>query len=51
VPGIGFSIEPGIYIAGDVGMRTEINVYVDESGPVVTTPRIQSELAALLAAG
>ena len=44
VPGVGFSIEPGIYIAGDVGMRTEVNVYVGK-GEVVVTPRdYQKEL-------
>lgn len=44
VPGIGFSIEPGIYIRGDVGMRTEVNAYVGE-GEVVITPRdYQKEL-------
>src|SRR5690606_27830880 len=26
--GVGFSIEPGIYIPGEIGMRTEINVYM-----------------------
>jgi Xaa-Pro dipeptidase len=49
IPGIGFSIEPGIYIAGEIGLRTEINVYMSEDGPEVTTPRIQTGIAALLA--
>lgn len=49
VPGIGFSIEPGIYLAGELGMRTEINVYLGATGPEVTTPRPQSEIFALLA--
>lgn len=49
IPGIGFSIEPGIYLAGDVGLRTEINVYLGVDGPEVTTPRPQSEIPALLA--
>lgn len=48
VRGVGFSIEPGIYIAGEIGVRTEINVYIDESGPVVTTPGPQTEMMALL---
>lgn len=43
IPGIGFSIEPGIYLAGDVGFRTEVDVYVDEDGPRVTTPNRQDE--------
>jgi Xaa-Pro aminopeptidase len=48
VRGIGFSIEPGIYIPGEIGVRSEINVYIDESGPVVTTPGPQQEILALL---
>jgi Xaa-Pro dipeptidase len=44
VPGVGFSIEPGIYIEGAFGMRSEVNVYV-EPGRAVVTPRIyQREL-------
>src|SRR5690606_26961920 len=27
-PGVGFSIEPGIYGPGEIGMRTEVNAYV-----------------------
>jgi Xaa-Pro aminopeptidase len=38
VPGVGFSIEPGVYVSGEIGMRTEVNVYVGE-GEVVVTPR------------
>ncbi len=38
LPGVAFSIEPGIYIAGDVGMRSEVNAYI-ESGGVLITPR------------
>jgi Xaa-Pro dipeptidase len=48
VPGVGFSIEPGIYIPGKVGMRTEIDVYLSEDGPEVTTPEPQSEIFTLL---
>ncbi len=40
VPGIGFSIEPGIYLP-DFGVRAEINVYMDQTGPRVTTPSQQ----------
>jgi Xaa-Pro dipeptidase len=49
IPGVGFSIEPGIYIPGEIGMRTEINVYVSDNGPDVTTPGAQSEITPLLA--
>lgn len=38
VPGAGFSIEPGIYIPGEIGMRTEVNGYVDPEGRLVVTP-------------
>jgi Xaa-Pro dipeptidase len=49
IQGVGFSIEPGLYIRGEIGMRTEINVYVGEDGPVVTTPSPQHEIQPLLA--
>ncbi|HEV2149590.1 MAG TPA: M24 family metallopeptidase [Longimicrobiaceae bacterium] len=49
IPGVGFSIEPGIYLAGDVGFRTEIDVFMGPDGPDVTTPRPQREVFALLA--
>ena len=38
VPGVAFSIEPGIYVPGDIGMRTEINAYVG-NGELIVTPR------------
>jgi len=38
VPGIGFSIEPGVYIPKQVGMRSEVNVYI-VPGEAVVTPR------------
>ena len=44
LPGIGFSVEPGIYLTGRFGMRSEINVFLAETGPEVT-PRVpQAEL-------
>jgi Xaa-Pro aminopeptidase len=51
VPGIGFSVEPGIYIAGDVGLRTEVDVFIGPDGPEVTPPGRQHDLFALLGAG
>lgn len=39
VPGVGFSIEPGIYIAGEIGVRSEVNAFLDEAGKVTITPR------------
>ena len=44
VPGVGFSIEPGIYIPGEVGMRTEVNVYIEKGGAVVTPKEYQRDL-------
>jgi Xaa-Pro aminopeptidase len=47
IPGVGFSIEPGIYLPGELGMRSEINVYIGPDGPVVTPREIQMELLTL----
>lgn len=45
MPGVGFSVEPGIYLTGEIGMRTEVNGYVDRDGQLVITPaEIQREL-------
>lgn len=44
IRGIGFSIEPGIYLEGELGVRSEINVFMGASGPVVTTPEPQMAL-------
>lgn len=42
---IGFSIEPGIYLP-KFGVRSEINVYTSEEGPIITSP-IQKEILKL----
>ncbi len=42
--GSGFSIEPGIYIAGEIGMRTEVNAYVLGKELVVTPKEPQVDL-------
>jgi Xaa-Pro aminopeptidase len=44
VPGIGFSVEPGIYLPGAFGMRSEVNMFWGESGPEVTPREPQEEL-------
>jgi Xaa-Pro dipeptidase len=44
LPGVGFSVEPGIYLTGELGMRTEVNAYVVEGGIVVTPSEIQRDL-------
>lgn len=48
IPGVGFSIEPGIYLPDDVGFRSEVNVFMGPDGPEVTTPEPQTEVYALL---
>ncbi len=44
VPGVGFSLEPGIYISGEIGMRTEVNAYVGEREVIITPKEIQRDL-------
>ncbi|MEN9791441.1 MAG: hypothetical protein RLZZ63_1099 [Gemmatimonadota bacterium] len=48
LPGVGFSIEPGIYLAGEIGMRSEVNAYLTVEGSLVVTPReIQRDLVVI----
>jgi Xaa-Pro aminopeptidase len=42
--GLGFSIEPGIYLPGDMGMRTEVNGYIHGRELVITPAEYQHEL-------
>jgi Xaa-Pro aminopeptidase len=44
IPGVGFSIEPGIYLAGDVGMRSEVNGVVGADGVLITPADYQKDL-------
>ncbi len=45
LPGVLFSVEPGVYLAGRFGMRTEVNVAVMPDSTVRVTPsQIQSDL-------
>ncbi|NNL29817.1 MAG: aminopeptidase P family protein [Gemmatimonadetes bacterium] len=48
LPGVAFSVEPGIYIEGDIGVRSEVNVYWGEDGPEVTPSEPQREIFTLL---
>jgi Xaa-Pro aminopeptidase len=49
LPGVAFSIEPGVYIAEEeLGVRSEINVYLGHDGPEVTTPKPQDNIYPLL---
>ncbi|HEX5720354.1 MAG TPA: Xaa-Pro peptidase family protein [Thermoanaerobaculia bacterium] len=49
LPMTGFSIEPGIYLTGDFGVRSEINVALTEDGAEITGGEPQRELLRLLA--
>jgi Xaa-Pro dipeptidase len=44
VPGICFSIEPGIYLADEMAVRSEINVFITPAGKVDVAGQIQREL-------
>jgi len=48
IPGVCFSIEPGIYLEGKFGVRSEINVYVSDKDIEVTGQPIQTEVIAIL---
>ena len=49
IPRTCFSIEPGIYLEGKFGVRSEINVYVvSEHEAVVTGKPIQTEIVAIM---
>lgn len=45
--GCGFSVEPGIYLPNEFGMRSEVNVYWAPSGPMVTPKEPQREMVLL----
>ncbi len=44
IPGICFSIEPGIYFKGEMAVRSEINVFITHDGKVEVTTEEQMEL-------
>jgi Xaa-Pro aminopeptidase len=44
VPGVGFSVEPGIYLPGEFGIRSEVNMHWGERGPEVTPREPQRDL-------
>jgi Xaa-Pro dipeptidase len=49
LPGTCFSVEPGIYLPGDFGVRSEVNVFVDWRGEVhVTAGEVQAEVVPIL---
>ena len=44
IPGVGFSIEPGVYVPGKLGMRSEVNVFLKPGEAVVTPKGYQTDL-------
>jgi Xaa-Pro dipeptidase len=46
-PRTAFSIEPGIYLEGKFGIRSEIDVYVSENDAIITAPH-QTEIIAIM---
>jgi Xaa-Pro aminopeptidase len=44
IHGIGFSIEPGIYLTDDVGMRSEVNAWIGDGEVIVTPADYQKDL-------
>lgn len=42
--GCGFSVEPGVYLSGEFGVRSEVNLWWSPEGPVVTPSEIQRDL-------
>ena len=44
IPGVAFSIEPGVYVAGEIGMRSEVNMFITPERAVVTPDAYQREL-------
>jgi len=44
IPGVGFSIEPGVYLPGEFGMRSEVNAFFGASEAVITPVDYQRDL-------
>lgn len=49
LPGTCFSIEPGIYLRGEFGVRSEINIYVTPREAIVTGAPMQTAVVPILA--
>lgn len=49
VPNTCFSIEPGVYLPGKFGIRSEVDVYLTETEAIVSGQPIQSHLIPVLA--
>jgi Xaa-Pro aminopeptidase len=48
IPRTCFSIEPGIYLEGKFGVRSEIDMYVSERDALVTGQPVQTKIVAIL---
>ena len=44
IKGVGFSIEPGVYLTADVGMRSEVNGWVGDGEVLITPSDYQKDL-------
>jgi Xaa-Pro aminopeptidase len=44
ITGVGFSIEPGLYLPGELGVRSEVNAYVGEDALLITPATPQRDL-------
>jgi Xaa-Pro aminopeptidase len=44
ISGVGFSIEPGVYLTGEVGMRSEVNGVIGEREVIITPSAYQTEM-------
>ncbi|MBA3497884.1 MAG: aminopeptidase P family protein [Gemmatimonadales bacterium] len=44
IPGVGFSVEPGVYLPGEAGVRSEVNAVVGERELIVTPRDYQRDL-------
>ena len=50
LPGMAFSIEPGVYFEGSLGLRTEVDVLIQPDGTVsVPSSPMQKSVLPLLA--
>ncbi|MCC7309188.1 MAG: aminopeptidase P family protein [Acidobacteria bacterium] len=47
ISGTAFSLEPGIYLEGKFGIRSEIDVYIDGSNVIITAPH-QTEIIPIM---
>lgn len=44
IPGVGFSIEPGVYIPNTLGVRSEVNGFIGDRGVLITPDEYQRDL-------